>query len=191
MSRRKSDIESQQPDNNVHSISITELRDLPELSKKLKKRRPSRNQSQISIRDKPSLYQSVLDEEAIEVRATKRAWWRMNNLSTVRDTYDNIKDSERRGTASKTSIIRETRQTIRQSWKRFLRNGRSNLGIFVLALLEILNDFFFAVLYLVEAEYSRFNFYDPQLEGKSLPRWVYVSRSESIFYLATIFSYMV
>jgi hypothetical protein len=161
----------------------------PAYDKDIEKQLPLSN-SEDEIKGNKSAF-AALDADAMEVKLTKRDWAKANTFSNVRYKYDSFKTSERQGNEaqSKTSLIREFRNDVRVKWKQFLVAGRSNLGIFVLALLEILVDVMFAGLYLVEAEYSRINFYDPRLDGLSL-RWRFVARSDFIFYLANLFSYI-
>jgi hypothetical protein len=196
MSRRKApsvDLERQKADEKL-------MEDEPSLTpSNLKNRKSSSANSlnmsrfSLAVSGKTTMY-SVLDEYAKEVRATKRAWWKNKGgvISSVRSTYDSQKDSERQGNSTKSGIIREARSQIRMRWKEVLRQGRSNFGIFVLNFLDLVNDIFFAILYISEAEYARLNFFDPRLADVYVwvSRWLYVARSDAIFYLASIFSYV-
>lgn len=112
---------------------------------------------------------SALDSSAPEVQAMlKSGKWRLfdtDNYSSIREKFASQREAQRHGHVSFSAKewIEDFFVDALKGYQFIFRLGQSNQGTFIRIALTLINDIFFAALYLVEAEYHRVNFRTPSV----------------------------
>ncbi|KAI8853733.1 hypothetical protein BC829DRAFT_276329 [Chytridium lagenaria] len=112
----------------------------------------------------------------------------VNSYAVVRQTYKYHRQSHRQDKPKSflavASLIFDLRHYYNLLWS-FVKSP-SRIAIFMI--LDLLSDIIMSILYLIEIQWNFSHHMDTEVLERGHPRWLWVSRPNALFYIASVFS---